>query len=105
MASVLDTAMKVTSVHRPEHAVLVAMLRQMRLDADLTQAAVAEKLGVAQTAISDIETNVRGVDFLLVRDLCQIYKVEMEDFLPEFEKQLLKKKLPKTKLLRKDKRL
>ena len=96
--------MKVTSVHRPEHAVLVAMLRQMRVDANLTQAAVAEQLGVAQTAISDIETNVRGVDFLLVRDLCRIYGAELEAFLPEFEKQLLKKKLPKARLMRRDKK-
>lgn len=80
--------MKVTSIHREEHAVLVALLRELRLRAGLSQAVVAERLGVAQTSVSDVEINERGVDFLLVRDLCAIYEVTMTDFLDEFEERL-----------------
>lgn len=80
--------MKVTSVHREEHAVLVALLRELRLRAGLSQAVVAQRLGVAQTSISDIEINERGVDFLLVRDLCGIYDVAMTEFIGEFEERV-----------------
>lgn len=96
--------MKATSVHRPEHAVLVRLLREKRIELGLTQAAVGEQLGVAQTAISDIEINERGVDFLLVRDLCRIYGEPMEDFLRRFENQLREEKPAATRLVRKDKK-
>lgn len=80
--------MKVTSVHRPEHAVLIGLLRDLRIEAGLTQSDVGARLGVAQTAISDIETNERGVDYLLVHDLCKIYGTAMADFVTEFARRL-----------------
>lgn len=83
--------MKVTSVHRPEHAIVVALLRELRLKAGLTQTTVAQSLGVSQTAISDIEINERGVDFLLARDLCAIYDISMAAFIVELDKRLLEK--------------
>jgi transcriptional regulator with XRE-family HTH domain len=97
--------MKATSIHRPEHAVLVALLRDFRIEADMTQSAVAEKLGVAQTSISDVEINERGVDFLLVLDLCRIYGMPIEAFMDEFSKRLSDAKIPKPKTVkRKDRK-
>ena len=80
--------MKVTSIHRPEHAVLVGFLRDLRVEAGLTQSEVAASLGVAQTAISDIEINERRADYLLVQDLCKIYGIAMPDFVAEFSRRL-----------------
>ena len=80
--------MKVTSIHRPEHAVLVGYLRDLRVEAGLTQSEVAASLGVAQTAISDIEINERRADYLLVQDLCKIYGIAMVDFVVEFARRL-----------------
>jgi|KBSMisStandDraft_5_1062788.scaffolds.fasta_scaffold199838_2 transcriptional regulator with XRE-family HTH domain len=80
--------MKVTSIHRPEHAVLVAFLRDLRVEAGLTQSEVAASLGVAQTAISDIEINERRADYLLVHDLCKIYGIAMSDFVAEFARRV-----------------
>lgn len=80
--------MKVTSIHRPEHAVLVGFLRDLRVEAGLTQSEVAASLGVAQTAISDIEINERRADYLLVQDLCKIYGIDMADFVAEFARRL-----------------
>jgi len=80
--------MKVTSIHRPEHAVLVGFLRDLRVEAGLTQSEVAASLGVAQTAISDIEINERRADYLLVQDLCKIYGIAMPDFVVEFARRL-----------------
>ena len=80
--------MKATSVHRPEHAVLIGLLRDLRIEAGLTQSDVGALLGVAQTAISDIETNERRADYLLVHDLCKIYGIAMADFVAEFARRL-----------------
>jgi len=97
--------MKVTSVHRPEHAPLVRLLRELRLQAGLTQADVGQKLGVSQTAISDIEINERGADFLLVLDLCDIYGVSHQDFLAEFGRRLSEEKIePIHRIKRKDRK-
>jgi len=80
--------MKVTSIYRPEHAVLIGLLRDLRIKAGLTQSDVGARLGVAQTAISDIETNERRADYLLVHDLCKIYDIAMVDFVAEFAQRL-----------------
>lgn len=97
--------MKITSVHRPEHSVLVGLLRELRLKAGLTQVAVAEKLGVSQTGVSDVEIGERGIDFLLVRDMCRLYGVTMDEFLAELDKRLVEKKLePAPRIKRKDKK-
>ena len=96
--------MKVTSVHRPEHAILANLLRECRVEAGMTQAQAAEALGVAQTTISKLEVNERGVDFLVARDLCAIYGIDMHWLIDEIESQLLKEKTPKARLIRKDKK-
>lgn len=96
--------MKITSVHRPEHAILAGLLRECRVEAGLTQAQAAEKLGVTQTTISKLEINERGVDFLVARDLCAIYGVDMHWLLDEIERRVLKQRLPKARLVRKDKK-
>lgn len=95
--------MKPTSIHRPEHAVLVAILKEHRLKAGLTQVAVAEKLGISQTGVSDIEIGERGVDFLVVRDLCELYGVSLERLLVELDKRLLDARTePVPRIKRKD---
>lgn len=70
----------------------------------MTQAQAADKLGVTQTTISKLEINERGVDFLVARDLCAIYRIDMHWLLDEIERRLLKEKLPKSRLVRKDKK-
>ncbi len=96
--------MKVTSIHRPEHAILATLLRECRVEAGMTQAQAAHKLRVTQTTISKLEINERGVDFLVARDLCAIYNVDMHWLLDEIERQLLRERLPKARLVRKDKK-
>jgi transcriptional regulator with XRE-family HTH domain len=94
---------KVTSVHRPEHVALVGLLRELRLKLGLTQGVVAEKLGIAQTGVSDVEIGVRGVDYLLVRDLCRIYGLTVSDFDALLKKRLLNEKIePALRIKRKD---
>ena len=73
------------SIHRPEYDVLRRMLRQARLDAGLTQAALSSALGRSQSYISDIERGVRRLDVLELRDLLAEVGQDIADFVTRFE--------------------
>jgi len=67
--------------------------------------AVAESLGISQTGVSDIEIGERGVDFLVVRDLCKLYGMSMEELLAELDQRLREEKIePALRIKRKDKK-
>lgn len=78
----------VKSIHRPEYLVLLQKVRQMRLAAGLTQAALSEKLGRDQTHISNIERGVRRLDVLELRDLCRLLGQDFLGFMQELERSL-----------------
>ena len=92
---------KPSSIHRPEHAVLAQLLRELRLAAGLTQTEAAERLGLTQTSISDFETGDRGLELLVVRDLVRIYCAGWLDFVGELERRLPAKPKPASSLIRK----
>lgn len=97
--------MKPTSVHRPEYVALITLLKEYRLKAGLTQVAVAEKLGISQTGVSDIEVGSRGVDFLVARDLCKLYGRTLDRLSADLDKRLLDEKIePAPRIKRKDKK-
>jgi transcriptional regulator with XRE-family HTH domain len=58
------------SIHSPEHARLVALLRQLRLDAGLRQEELAERLGVNQTWVSKYENGERRLDLVQLHRVC-----------------------------------
>ncbi|GAB3029905.1 MULTISPECIES: helix-turn-helix transcriptional regulator [Oleiagrimonas] len=88
--------MKRASIHTPEHAELVTLLRDLRLEAGLSQAEVAASLGRPQTYVSAIEVGQRGVDLVQVRELGAIYGVTFTDFAERLE-QRLKDKISETR--------
>lgn len=96
--------MKATSVHRPEHKILAMMLRELRLEAGLTQVEAAEGLGISQTGLSDVEIGERGIDFLFVVDACRLYDMPLEDFLAGFKKALGRKAKAAPRIVRRDKK-
>lgn len=97
--------MKPTSVHRPEYVALITLLKEYRLKAGLTQVAVAEKLGISQTGVSDIEVGSRGVDFLVARDLCKLYERTLDQLSADLEKRLLDEQVePAPRIKRRDKK-
>lgn len=92
---------KPSSTHRPEHAVLALLLRELRMAAGMTQAQAAEAIGLSQTSISDFETNDRGLELLVVRDLVQVYGGDWLAFMQELEKRLTAGTRPASALIRK----
>ena len=97
--------MKPTSVHRTEYVALINILKEYRFKAGLTQLAVAEKLGISQTGVSDIEVGSRGVDFLVARDLCKLYGRTLDRLSADLDKRLLDEQIePAPRIKRKVKK-
>lgn len=80
--------MKRTSIHSPEHAELVLLLKDLRLRSGLSQAEVAEALDRPQTYVSAIEVGQRGIDLLQVREMCGLYGLAFPKFAELFEARL-----------------
>lgn len=97
--------MKKTSVHRPLQAALAGVLRELRLTAGLSQSDVAERLGMAQTAISDLEISERRPDFFVIAELCELYgQPSLDDLLGEVKRRVKSGKLGPPRLVRKGKK-
>lgn len=67
---------------------LVDLLRAYRTAAGSTQAELSEKLGRAQSFISDVERGQRRLDLVQLRDLVLEMGVSLPEFVDEFERRL-----------------
>lgn len=88
------------SIHHPYHEALVGYLRELRVIQRLTQVEVAAKLDRPQTYISEIENRRRGLDLLQVMRFCEIYGVDIVEFVAEWARRI--KSEPKSKKRSKD---
>jgi len=62
---------------------LVQRLRRAREEAGISQAAVAEKLGLTQPLVSRIEAGQRKIDPIELCVLCKLYKKPARHFIPD----------------------
>lgn len=69
------------SVHTKEYAVFVERLKAARLEAGLTQAQVAKKLGRPQSHISNVESGQQRVDVVELKRFATMYKKDITYFL------------------------
>ena len=65
------------------YAAFLELLRQARIDADLTQEDVAHILGKSQSYVSRSEHGERRVDIVELQVFAQIYRKPLSFFLPE----------------------
>lgn len=63
----------------------LSLVRQMRIDAGLRQADLAEKLGEPQSFVSRYESGERRLDVLELRQICRVLGVSLADFIQRFE--------------------
>ena len=61
------------SIHTDERAVFVKRLKKARMDAGLTQAQVAEKLGCSQSWVSKVELGELRVEAIWLNKLAKLY--------------------------------
>ena len=76
------------SIHTYQHKQLLALLREIRLEAGLTQTQLAKYLNTDQTVISKIESGERRVDVLELREICKAVGITLEAFVRKLEKSL-----------------
>ncbi|MGB8508775.1 MAG: helix-turn-helix transcriptional regulator [Pyrinomonadaceae bacterium] len=67
---------------------LVNLLREMRLDAGLTQMDLAAHIEKDQAYVSRYESGQRRLDVLEVREICQAIGITLEEFARRLEKAL-----------------
>lgn len=81
--------MKSASRHSLEHAELATLLKDMRLEAGLSQAEVAAALGDRpQSYVSAVEVGQRGVGLVQIRELIKLYDVDLVEFARRYEERL-----------------
>lgn len=61
------------------------LLRQARLDAGLTQAELAIRLGQPQSFVSKYESGERRLDILELRHICKVTGTKLEKFARRLE--------------------
>ena len=54
---------------------IASNIRRARLNANMTQAEAAEKLGITAQAISNFERGVNGIETSMLLRMCEIYNV------------------------------
>lgn len=67
---------------------LVSLLREMRIEAGLTQVDLAARIEKDQAYVSRYESGQRRLDVLEVREICQVVGVRLEEFVKRLESAL-----------------
>ena len=63
---------------------LAALLRQVRLDAELTQLQVAEKIGQTQSYVSKYESGEQRLDLMELEAVCKAVGIELTNFVERY---------------------
>ena len=69
------------TIYSKDYKLLLAKIREARLEADLTQKEVSDKLGKTQSYISKIELGERRLDIIELKVLAQIYRKNINYFI------------------------
>ena len=73
------------SIFTPEQVKFQELLRQVRKEAGLTQAELAERLSTLQTIVSNFEIGERRLDVLELRQVCTALGVSLVSFVERLE--------------------
>jgi len=80
------------TIHAKEYHVLIALLRELREQKQLTQKDLADKIGSDQTFISKIEIGERRVDIIELKYICEALEVGIVEFISQVELKIKNKK-------------
>jgi transcriptional regulator with XRE-family HTH domain len=75
-------------VYIAQRSRLVSLLREIRIEAGLTQVELAERIERDQTFVSKYESGQRRLDVLELREICQSVGITLEEFVKRLEKAL-----------------
>ena len=63
---------------------LAALLRQVRLDANITQLQLAEKIGQTQSYVSKYENGEQRLDLIELEAVCKAVGISLTDFVERY---------------------
>ena len=69
------------SVYSKDYKEIIERLKKARIEADLSQQVVADKLGKPQSYISKIESGERRLDVAEAKKFAEIYKKDISYFI------------------------
>lgn len=69
---------------------LQELLRELRSAADLRQVDLAKRLGRPQSFVSKYESGEKNLDFLEVREVCEVLGVPLAELVRRFERKTSK---------------
>jgi transcriptional regulator with XRE-family HTH domain len=76
------------SLYNRHYQVMLAMLRDARAAANLTQVELAARLDVSQSDVSKIEQGTRRLDVIELRQWLQAIGIQLPEFISAFESKL-----------------
>lgn len=76
------------NIYTERHRRLLALLRELRIEAGLTQGELGARIGKDQTFVSKYESGVRRLDILELREVCQALDLTLGEFVRRLEKSL-----------------
>ena len=71
---------------------MIAFLRELREQKQLTQKELADKIGSDQTFISKIEIGERRVDIIELKYICEALEIDIVEFIQQVELKIKSKK-------------
>lgn len=77
--------MRKRTIHSRDYELLLKMLREARKP-HVTQAIVAKRLGMTQSAVSKCELGERRLDVVQLRDWCKAIEVPFIEFMTQFDR-------------------
>ncbi|MEO7022068.1 MAG: helix-turn-helix transcriptional regulator [Ktedonobacteraceae bacterium] len=76
------------NIFTPNQEKLQTLLRQIRLDAGLSQVELAQRLDFPQSLISKYESGERRLDLLEIHKICKAVGISLEEFVKKLEELL-----------------
>jgi transcriptional regulator with XRE-family HTH domain len=79
---------KTKTIHSPEYAIFLRLLRQIRERQEVTQEQLAEHWGVTQSFVSKCERGERRIDIVELRAFCKAMGIALPAFVAELDRHL-----------------
>ncbi len=76
---------KTKTIHSPEYAIFLRLLRQTRERQEVTQEQLAERWGVTQSFVSKCERGDRRIDVIELQAICRALGVDFIEFMVELQ--------------------
>jgi len=70
------------SIYTQQYRVLIARLKQARIDSGLSQVQAAKALGTTQSHVSKAESGQRRLDVIQLMEFAKLYKTDLNRLIP-----------------------